>query len=36
MCDNRNMNTNKMAWITQNGHKLPIFNVVWQSRIAEA
>ena len=36
MCDNRNMNTNTMAWITQNGQELPIFNVVWQLRIAEA
>ena len=36
MYDDRNMNTNSVAWITQNRQKLPIFNVVWQLRIAEA
>ena len=36
MCDDRNMNTNTVAWITQNRQKLLIFNEVWQLRIAEA
>ena len=36
MYDDRNMNTNTMAWITQNGQKLLIFNVVRHLRIAEA
>ena len=36
MCDDRNMNTNTVAWITQNRQKLPIFSVVWQLRISEA
>ena len=35
MCDDRNINTNTVAWITQNRQKLLIFNEVWQLRIAE-
>ena len=36
MYNDRNMNTNKMAWRTQNGQKTLTFNVAWQLGIAEA
>ena len=36
MYNDRNMNTNTMAWRTQNGQKPLTFNVAWQLGIAEA
>ena len=36
MYNDRNMNTNTMAWRTQNGQKTLTFNVAWQLGIAEA
>ena len=36
MYNDRNMNTNTMAWRTQNGQKPFTFNVAWQLGIAEA
>ena len=36
MYNDRKMNTNTMAWRTQNGQKPLTFNVAWQLGIAEA